>query len=74
MDLEGKNYCGLIIDWNYNKEYVNIYMPAYSPKTLKRFLHRSPQNTCYATQKWIVPSYRQRTQCEKGPYNTPPLD
>ena len=26
-DLEGKNYCGLNMFWNYNKEYFNISMP-----------------------------------------------
>ena len=43
MDLEGKNYCGLTIDWNYDKEYVETSMPTYSPKYLNRFLNPDPK-------------------------------
>ena len=42
MDLEGKNYCGLAIEWNYDKKYVNISMPTYILKSLKRLLHHAP--------------------------------
>ena len=71
MDLEGKNYCGITIEWNYDKEYVKIYMPTYTPEYLKYFIHRYPQNPCYATHKWTVPEYGQSTQYVKGPENTP---
>ena len=27
----GRNYCGLTIDWNYNSGYVDISMPKYIP-------------------------------------------
>ena len=37
MDLEGKNYCGLTIDWNYDKEYVDISIPIYNPKYINVF-------------------------------------
>ena len=42
MDLEGKNYCGLTMNRNYNKEYVDIYMPTYIPKSLKIFSDPPP--------------------------------
>ena len=47
VDREGKNYCGLQIDWNYSRGYVDISMPKsildalkklnYSPKKLLQF-------------------------------------
>ena len=44
MDLEDKNYCGLTIDWNYNKEYTDIYMQIYISKDLKSVIHHAPKN------------------------------
>ena len=38
-DWEGKNYCGLTIDWNYQQKYVDISMPGYVTKALKRLHH-----------------------------------
>ena len=51
MELEGKNYCGLTIDCNYYKEYVEISILTYTPKDIKHFLHPVPKNPCYAPQK-----------------------
>ena len=67
MDIQGKNYCGLTIDWNYDKEYVDIYMQTYITKSLKRFLHPAPPNTCYTSHKWKVTAYGKIDQYEKGP-------
>ena len=33
---EGKDFCGLHFDWNYDKQYVDISMPDYVKKALKR--------------------------------------
>ena len=74
IDLEGKNFCGLTIYWNYNKEYVNISIPTYIPKALKYFLRPTPKKPCYAPHRWIVPVYGQITQYAKVPENTPPID
>ena len=32
VDWEGKNYCGLTLEWNYEKGYVDISMPGYIEK------------------------------------------
>ena len=74
MDLEGKNYCGLTIDYNYDKEYVDISMPTYMHKFLKCFLQPAPKKPFYAPHKCTVPSYVQSTQYEKLPDNTPLID
>ena len=39
-DLQGKNYCGLQLDWNYKLGYVDISMPEYVWKSLKRLQHK----------------------------------
>ena len=37
MDWNGNNYCGLKLDWNYQKQYVDISIPGYVTKGLHRF-------------------------------------
>ena len=39
IDWEGKNYCGLNIDWNYTNGWVEISMPHYIPNMLRKFNH-----------------------------------
>ena len=36
IDWTGSNYCGLKIHWNYIEGYVDISMPNYVNKTLKK--------------------------------------
>ena len=74
MKLEGKNYCGLTIDWNYDKEYVYISMPTYINRSLKIFLCPIPKNPYYEPHKWTLAVYGQIIQYAKGPYNTQTLD
>ena len=42
VDKEGKDYCGLHLDWNYKRGYVDISMPKSIPDALKK-LHYSPK-------------------------------
>ena len=39
VDKEGKNYCGLQIDWNYKRNYVDISMPKSTPDALRKLNH-----------------------------------
>ena len=48
-DWRGKNYCGFKIDWNYEKNYVDIFMPKQIQKSLTRYKHSTP------TRKEISP-------------------
>ena len=46
VDMEGSNYCGLTLHWNYRLGYVDTSMPKYIHKTLKRLKYeadKSPQ-------------------------------
>ena len=50
VDWEGKNFCGLTFNWNYDKRYVDISMPQYVQDALKRLQHHpkvSPQYSPY---------------------------
>ena len=39
VDKEGKDYCGLHLDWNYKRGYVDISMPKSIPDALKKLNH-----------------------------------
>ena len=39
IDWGGGNYCGLTLDWNYGKKYVNVSMPSFITKALNKFKH-----------------------------------
>ena len=43
VDREGKNYCGLKIDWDYEKERVDISMMGSVPKALYKYQHPPPK-------------------------------
>ena len=44
VDWTGGMYCGVTLDWNYEKGYVDISMSKYVTKQLTRYSH-SPPNT-----------------------------
>ena len=41
-DWEGKMYCGITLDWNYQDRTVTLSMPGYVEKMLRNFNHRKP--------------------------------
>ena len=38
-DFSGRNYCGLTIEWDNIRGFVDISMPKYVPKALAKFRH-----------------------------------
>ena len=42
-DWEGDLYCGIKLDWNYNKCTLLISLPGYIQKVLQRFQHDPPK-------------------------------
>ena len=73
-DPTGSHYCGLQIDWNYDKKYVDISMPGYIAKTLHKFQRPTPKKPQYAPHAWINPTYGQTVQYELPPETLPLLD
>ena len=61
-DWTGSNYCGLTIDWEYDKGRVDISIPDYVPIALKRLQHTLPTKPQHAPHKWTQVAYGQKTQ------------
>ena len=40
IDKEGQYYCGLIFEWHYNKEYIDVSIPEYVQKALQKLNHQ----------------------------------
>ena len=70
----GSHYCGLQIDWNYDKQYVDISMPGYIAKALHKFKHPTPKKPQYAPHAWLTPTYGQKVQYALPPETLTVLD
>jgi hypothetical protein len=71
VDWDGKNYCGLTLDWNYDEGYVDISMPGYVEKVRSKLLHPHPKFPQHAPHRWTQPSYGSKVQM--APIDTSPL-
>ena len=67
IDMSGTNFCGLTLEWNYKHEYVDVSMPGYVAKKLKKFEHPTPAKPQYAPHKWLKPAYGKKLQCAPPP-------
>ena len=65
VDWDGKNYCGYTFDWNYEKGYVDVSMPTYIPKMLRKFNHKKPSRPQRSPHSWSSPTYGQKRQYAK---------
>jgi hypothetical protein len=61
-DWTGRNYCGLTIDWEYNKQYVDISMPGYIEKVLHKYQHPKPAKPEYSPHDHVEPIYGAKRQ------------
>ena len=68
VDMSGKHFCGLCLEWNYPCGYVDISMPNYVNKKFKKSNHQKPTRPQYAPHKWLKPAYGRKLQY------APPLD
>ena len=49
-DWEGKLYCGISLDWNYEERWLDISMPGYIQRVLQKYKHKKtprPQHSAY---------------------------
>ena len=72
-DPTGSLYCGLTLAWNYDTRYVDVSMPGYVTKALKRFCHPHPQKPQHSPHRWEIPAYGQKTQYAPIELDLPPL-
>ena len=66
VDESGKQFCGLTLDWNYDRGYVDISMPDYVRKTLKR-LHPNPKTPQYSPHEHVPIRYGKKGEQQFAP-------
>ena len=69
VNKQGTSFCGLTLDWNYQEGYVDVSMPGYIAKKLKKFQHPIPAKPQYAPHKWIKPAYGKSYNTRHRPMN-----
>ena len=74
VDKIGSMFCGMQIDWNYNKGHVTLAMPGYVEKVLNRFTHTASTKPQHATHPWTPPEYRAQIQYAPEADTSMPLD
>ena len=74
MDRNGGHYCGLTLNWHYKDNYVDVLMPGFVTKSLKKFQHTAPVKPQYAPHKWNQPTYGQKVQYAPPPDASDALD
>ncbi len=65
-DFEGKNYCGLTLDWFYDDGYVDISMPGYVTKALAKFQY-TPSTLQYSPHECTRPAFGAKIQYATDP-------
>jgi hypothetical protein len=73
-EWDGARYCGLTIDWDYENRTVDVSMPGYIERALKRFEHPTPPRRQNSPHAWQKPVYGAKTQYAPDEDTTPPLD
>jgi len=61
-DWKGDLYCGIKLDWNYEKRYLDISMPGYVEKQLARFGHKKPSRAQHSPYKANPKKYGKAAQ------------
>ncbi len=73
VDWEGKIFCGIHLNWNYNNRTVRCSMPGFAAKGLQRFNHPKPSRPQHSPHPWIPPKYGQSIQYAKAIESNPSL-
>ena len=73
-DWTGGRYCGITLKWDYEAGAVELSIPGYVERALKRFNHPLPTIPQHAPHAWIKPTYGTSQQLTAHPDETPALD
>ena len=73
-DWEGKQFCGITLNWDYENGTVDLSMPGYVEKALQRFEHPAPKRPEDSPHEWTKPNYGAHQQMTAQPDESPPLD
>ena len=73
IDWEGKHFCGLTMNWNYEQGYVDISIPGYVEKVLHKYQHSPPIKPEYSPHAHTEPIYGAKQQFAQID-DSPPVD
>ena len=73
IDWTGSIYCGLTINWDYDKMICDISIPTYTQESLQKFQHPAPSRTQDAPHAWNQPVYGAAIQYADQPDDSPLL-
>jgi hypothetical protein len=73
-DWSGHKFCGLTMDWDYEKREVHLPMPGYVQKALKRFQHEKPDKPQYQPYPHNPKQYSAKTQHAEPEDTSAPLN
>ena len=65
IDWKGNKYCGMDINWNYDKGHCDIAVLGYVVKQLEKFKHKSSKRKQHSPSKFTPPKYGQKVQLAK---------
>ena len=60
-DYNRELYCGITLKWNYEKEYMDIYMPNYVHKNLIKYGHEKPRKPQHCPYEPAPKTYRKES-------------
>jgi hypothetical protein len=72
-DWKGGAYCGLTLDWDYEKRTVDLSMPGYIKSALHKYQHPAPARPEHAPHTWNPPIYGAKTQFVDDKTRSPAL-
>jgi hypothetical protein len=70
---KGGAYCGLTLDWDYEKRTVDFSMPGYIKTALHKYQHSAPARPEHAPHTWNKPIYGAKTQFVDDKTRSPTL-
>ena len=73
IDWTGSLYCGLTINWDYDKRICDISIPTYIKEALHKFQHPAPSFPQEAPHAWNQPVYGAAVQYADQPNDSPLL-
>ena len=72
QDWEGKKYCGLTLEWDYEAGKVHVFMPGYVQDALQRFKHDPPRGDRINPIHTLHLHMEQKYNMQREP-TTPPI-
>ncbi len=73
-DWDGLLYCGIKLNWDYNKRTVGLSMPGYIQAMLHKYQHVAPRRAQHSPHAWNRPVYGTHTQLTPPPDTSEPLN